>query len=82
MTSAYATPNASENARLPRKTEPPKRHQLRYDHRYELQYRGASVGVVKTYNTGEIEVRLTGFTAELQERFAQRLSEVMQEFEQ
>jgi len=63
-------------------TEPPKRHHHRYDHRYELQYRGAPVGVVKTYNTGEIEVRLTGFAAELQERFAQRLSEVMQEFEQ
>jgi ParB family chromosome partitioning protein len=53
----------------------------RYDHRYELQYRGTSVGVVKTYHTGEIEVRLTGFTAELQERFAQRLSEVLEEFE-
>jgi hypothetical protein len=39
------------------------------------------VGVVKTYHTGEIEVRLTGFTAELQERFAQRLSEVLEEFE-
>jgi ParB family transcriptional regulator, chromosome partitioning protein len=63
-------------------TEPPKRHHHRYDHRYELQYRGAPVGVVKTYNTGEIEVRLTGFTAELQERFAQRLSEVMHELEQ
>jgi ParB family chromosome partitioning protein len=61
--------------------EPPTRHHHRYDHRYELQYRGAPVGVVKTYKTGEIEVRLTGFTAELQDRFAQRLSEVMQEFE-
>jgi ParB family transcriptional regulator, chromosome partitioning protein len=63
-------------------TEPPKRHHHRYDHRYELHYRGAPVGVVKTYNTGELEVRLTGFTVELQERFAQRLSEVMQEFDQ
>jgi hypothetical protein len=53
----------------------------RYNHRYELLYRGVFVGVVKTYNTGEIEVQLTGFTAELQERFAQRLSEVLQEFE-
>ena len=63
-------------------TEQPKRRQNRYDHRYELLHRGASAGIVKTYKTGEIEVRLKGFNAELQEKFAQRLSEVMREFDQ
>jgi ParB family chromosome partitioning protein len=62
-------------------TEGPARNLNRYDHRYELRHRGAPVGVVKTYKSGEIEVRLTGFTAELQERFAQRLSELMREFD-
>jgi ParB family transcriptional regulator, chromosome partitioning protein len=63
-------------------TEPPKTRQNRYNHLYELRHRGSLAGVVKTYKTGEIEVRLNGFSAELQERFAQRLSELMREFDQ
>jgi ParB family transcriptional regulator, chromosome partitioning protein len=62
-------------------TAPPTGHPKRYDHRYELRYRGAPVGVVKTYKTGEIDVRLTGVTPEFQERFAQRLSEFIRDLD-